>query len=60
MHNNLLIVEPRFVDPHCFDAVPEPDPGPAQNLYADPDPDPDSDGGGGEVGKKCATPLAKS
>jgi hypothetical protein len=26
------------VDPHCFDADPDPDP--AQNLDADPDPDP--------------------
>jgi hypothetical protein len=28
--NNLLTVELRAVDPHCFDADPEPDP--AQNL----------------------------
>ncbi len=51
------------MDPHCFDADPDPDP--AQNLYADPDPaqtlhaDPDP-GGGGEVSQKCASPLAKS
>ncbi len=38
--NNLLTVEPRAVDLHCFDA----DPDPVQNLNADPDPDP---GGGG-------------
>jgi hypothetical protein len=36
-----LTVEPRAVDPHCFDADADPDP--AQNLDADPDPDP---GGG--------------
>jgi hypothetical protein len=44
------------VDPHCFDADPEPDPAqnldadpdpdPAQNLDADPDPDPDPGGRG--------------
>jgi hypothetical protein len=34
LDNNLLTVEPRAVDPHCFDADSEPD----------PDPDP---GGGG-------------
>jgi hypothetical protein len=45
------------VDPHCFDAVPEPDP--AQNLDADPVPDPDP-GGGGEVSQNCASPLAQS
>jgi hypothetical protein len=28
LDNNLLTVEPRAVDPHCFDA----DPDPAQNL----------------------------
>jgi len=38
LDNNLLTVEPRAVDPHCFDEDPEPDPDPAQNL--DPDPDP--------------------
>jgi hypothetical protein len=43
LYNNLLTVEPRAVDPHCFDA----DPDPAQNLAADPDPDPDPDPGGG-------------
>jgi hypothetical protein len=37
LDNNLLTVEPRAVDPHCFDA----DPDPAQNLDADPDPDPE-------------------
>jgi hypothetical protein len=40
---NLVTVEPRAVDPHCFDA----DPDLAQNLDADPDPDP-GPGGGGE------------
>jgi hypothetical protein len=35
------LVEPRAVDPHCFDADLEPDPDPAQNLDADPDPDPE-------------------
>ena len=29
------------MDPHCFDADPEPDPDPAQNLDADSEPDPD-------------------
>jgi hypothetical protein len=51
-----LTVEPRAVDPNCFDADPDPDP--AQNLAADPDPDPDMGGGG--VSQKCASPLAKS
>ncbi len=37
-----MTVEPRAVDPHCFDA----DPDPAQNLEADPDPDPGGGGGG--------------
>ncbi len=48
MYNNLLTVElePRAVDPHCFDADLEPDPNPAQNLDADSDPDPDPDTGG--------------
>ncbi len=32
LDNNLLTAEPRAVDPHCFDA----DPNPAQNLNADP------------------------
>ena len=42
------------MDPHCFDA----DPDPAQNFDADPDPDPDPDPGGGGVGqpKKCIPP----
>jgi hypothetical protein len=40
LDNNLLTVEPRAVDPHCFDADP------AQNLDPDPDPDPDPGGGG--------------
>ncbi len=47
--NNLLTVESRAVDPHCFDADPEADPDPAQNLDADPDPDPG--GGGGRSAK---------
>jgi len=47
-----LTVEPRAVDPHCFDA----DPDPAQNLDADPDPDP----GGRGMSAKNASPLAKS
>ena len=45
INNNLLTVEPRAVDPHCFDADPEPGPDPAQNLGADPDLDPDGGGG---------------
>jgi hypothetical protein len=48
LDNNLLTVEPRAVDPHCFVA----DPYPAQNLDADPDPDPDPGGGGG-VGRSA-------
>ena len=36
LDNDLLTVEPRAVDPHCFDADPDSDP--AQNLDADPDP----------------------
>ncbi len=61
---NLLPVEPRAVDPHCFDA--DPDPYSAQNLDADPDPDRDPGGGGGGVanpkmcnppGKILGTPL---
>ena len=32
LDNNLLTVEHRAVDPHCFDADPEPDPDPAQSL----------------------------
>jgi hypothetical protein len=47
LDNNLLTVEPRAVDPHCFDADPELDLDPAQNLDADPDSDPDPGGGGG-------------
>jgi hypothetical protein len=46
LDNNLLTVEPRVVDPHCFDADPELDPDPVQNLDADPDPDPDPGGEG--------------
>ncbi len=46
LDNNLLTVELRAVDLHCFDA----DPDPAQNLDADPDPDP---GGGGGVGRSA-------
>jgi hypothetical protein len=38
------------VDPHCFDA----DPDPAQNLAADPDPDQDPDPGGGGGGDRSA------
>jgi hypothetical protein len=48
--NNLLTVEPRAVDLHCFDA----DPDPAQNL--DPDPDPDPGGGRGQP-KMCIPPC---
>ncbi len=40
LDKNLLTVEPRAVDPHCFDA----DPDPAHNIDADPDPDPDTGG----------------
>jgi hypothetical protein len=47
--NNLLTVEPRAVDPNCFDADPDSDP--AQNLDADPDPDPGGGGGGGRSAK---------
>jgi hypothetical protein len=39
LDNNLLRVEPRAVDPYCFDT----DPDPAQNLDADQNPDPDPD-----------------
>ncbi len=52
LDNNLLTVEPRAVDPHCFDADPYPDP--AQNLNADPDPDPG--GGGGRSAKNVHPP----
>jgi hypothetical protein len=38
-----MTVEPRAVDPHSFDANPDP----AQNFDADPDPDPDPKGGRG-------------
>jgi hypothetical protein len=54
-----LTVEPRAVDPHCFD----PDPDPAQNLDADPDPFPDPGEGVGQPkmcippGKILGTPL---
>jgi hypothetical protein len=46
---------PRAVDPHCFDA----DPDPVQNLDADPDPDPDRGGGGEGVGQPemCIPPC---
>jgi hypothetical protein len=63
LDNNLLTVESRAVDPHCFDANPEPEPDPAQNLDADPDPDPDPGGGGRSAknvhppGKILGTPL---
>jgi hypothetical protein len=55
-----LSVEPRAVDPHCFDVDPEPDSDPAQNLDTDPDPDPDPGGGDGGEGvgqpKMCIPP----
>jgi hypothetical protein len=56
LDNNLLTVEPRAVDPHCFDgdADADPDPDPAQNLDADPDPDPG--GGGGRSAKNVHPP----
>jgi hypothetical protein len=53
LDNNLLTVEPRAVDPHCFDADPDPDP--AQNLDADPDPDPGERGLGQT--KMCIPPV---
>ncbi len=56
-----MTVEPRAVDPHCFDADPDQDP--AQNLDPDSDPDPDPDRGGGAEGvgqPKMCIPLAKS
>jgi hypothetical protein len=59
LDSNLLTVEPRAVDPHCFDVNPEPDPDPAQHLDADPDPDPDPGGGGGvavDQPKMCIPP----
>jgi hypothetical protein len=43
LDNNLLTVEPRAVDQHCFDADPDPD----------PDPDP---GGGGRSAKNVHPP----
>ncbi len=46
LDNNLLTIEPRAVDPHCFDVDLEQDPDPAQILDADPDPDPGGGGGG--------------
>jgi hypothetical protein len=48
LENNLLTVEPRAVDPHCFDA----DPDPAKNLDAYPDPG----GGGGRSAKNVHPP----
>ncbi len=45
LDNNLLRVEPRAVDPHCFDANPELDPDPAQNP-----------GGGGVSAKNVHPP----
>jgi hypothetical protein len=52
LHNNLLTVEPRAVDP-------PPNPDPAHNLDADPDPDPAPDprGGGGGQPKMCIPPV---
>jgi hypothetical protein len=55
LDNNLLTVEPRAVDPHCFYADPEPDPDPAQYLDADPNPDPDP-GWGGRSAKNVHPP----
>jgi hypothetical protein len=46
-----LTVAPRAVDPHCFDA----DPDPAQNLDADPDSD-QAGGGGGRSAKNVHPP----
>ena len=51
LDNNLLTVEPRAVDLHCFDA----DLDPAQNLDADLDPDPDP-GGSGRSAKNVHPP----
>jgi hypothetical protein len=61
LDNNLLTVEPSSVNPHCFDA----DPDPAQNLDADPDPDPGGRGVGQPnmcipPGKILGTPLPPS
>jgi hypothetical protein len=57
LDNNLLTVEPRAVNPHCFEA----DPDPAQNLDADPDPDPGEGVGQPNMcvphGKILGTPL---
>jgi hypothetical protein len=49
LDNNLLTVEPMVVNPHCFDADP------------DPDSDPGGLGGGGEVvgQPKMCIPLGK-
>jgi hypothetical protein len=55
LDNKLLTVEPRAMDPHCFDA----DPDPVQNLDADPDPDPDPGGGGGVGQPKMCIPPGK-
>jgi hypothetical protein len=44
------------VDPHCFDAVPDPEPDQAQNPDADPDPDPDLGGEGVGQPKMCILP----
>jgi hypothetical protein len=58
-----LTVEPRAVDPYCFDADTEQDQDPAQNLDADPDPDPGGVEGVGQLkmcippGKILGTPL---
>jgi len=49
LDNNLLTVEPRAVDPHCFDA----DPDPTQNVDAAPDP---YQGGGGSSAKNVHPP----
>ena len=54
LDNNLLTVEPRAVDLHCFDADTDPDP--AQNLDADPDPDPGPGGEGVGQPKMCIPP----
>jgi hypothetical protein len=47
-----MTVEPRAVDPHSFDANPDP----AQNFDADPDPDPGRRGGGGRSTKNVHPP----
>ncbi len=49
-----MAVEPRAVDPQCFDADPDPDL--AQILDADPDPDPDPGGGEGRSAKNVHPP----